>query len=184
MNKIRDAFKTDPIDRDALAVLRLALNEKLETIKVLDAEVLDLIDVEGEIAAEIAEADEYKEQIYTELNRISIAVRVPAASTAVSAPPTAAPTTATPLSRVRLPKLQLRSFNGDVTKWTSFWQSFEAAVHKNDDISNVEKFNYLNSLLERSARDAVVGLVLTEANYSQAIEILKKRFGSKQQIVN
>ena len=93
-------------------------------------------------------------------------------------------TAAAPTSRVRLPKLQLRSFGGDVTKWTSFWQSFEAAVHKNGDLSDVEKFNYLNSLLERSARDAVAGLALTDANYHQAIETLQKRFGCKQQIIN
>ena len=48
----------------------------------------------------------------------------------------------------------------------------------------MEKFNYLNSLLERSAREAVSGLALTAANYCQAIETLKKRFGCKQLIVN
>ena len=48
----------------------------------------------------------------------------------------------------------------------------------------MEKFNYLNSLLERSAQEAVSGLALTAANYRQAIETLKKRFGCKQLIVN
>ena len=57
-------------------------------------------------------------------------------------------------------------------------------MHSNADLSEVEKFNYLNSLLERSAREAVSGLALTAANYRQAIEMLKKRFGCKQLIVN
>ena len=87
-------------------------------------------------------------------------------------------------SRVRLPKLQLRSFGGDLTKWTSFWESFESAVHDNVELSDIEKFNYLTSLLERSARDAVSGLSLTATNYQKAIDTLKKRFGCKQQIVN
>ena len=87
-------------------------------------------------------------------------------------------------SRVRLPKLQLRSFGGDLTKWTSFWESFESAVHNNEDLSEVEKFNYLTSLLERSAREAISGLALTAANCSEAVDTLKKRFGSKPQIVN
>lgn len=38
----------------------------------------------------------------------------------------------------------------------------------------MEKFNYLNSLLERSAREAVSGRALTTANYGKAIETLKK----------
>ena len=86
--------------------------------------------------------------------------------------------------RVRLPKLQLRSFSGDITKWTGFWESFESAVHTNTELSDTEKFNYLNSLLERSAREAIPGLALTATNYSVAIEILQKRFGSKPLIVN
>ena len=48
----------------------------------------------------------------------------------------------------------------------------------------MEKFNYLNSLLEKSARESVSGLALIAANYRQAIETLKKRFGCKQLIVN
>lgn len=41
----------------------------------------------------------------------------------------------------------------------------------------------LNSLLEGSASDATSGLKLTAANYGEAISILKKRFGNKQQII-
>ncbi len=95
----------------------------------------------------------------------------------------AAPTEAH-LNRVKFPKLQLRSFNGDLTKWTAFWKSFESAVHNNTGLSDVEKFNYLKSLHEHSARESVSGLALTAGNYNQAIEILKKRFGCKQLIVN
>ena len=83
-----------------------------------------------------------------------------------SAPTIAAvtPPTDVRINRIKLPKLQLRSFNGDLTKWTAFWESFESAVHNNSELSEVEKFNYLNSLLERSAREAVSGLALTAAN--------------------
>ena len=44
IHKIDEAFRKDPIDRAALSALKLALSEKLETIKVFDTEVLDLID--------------------------------------------------------------------------------------------------------------------------------------------
>ena len=46
-------------------------------------------------------------------------------------------------SHVKLPKLQLRPFGGKLTKWTSFWDSFESAVHNNRELSDIEKFNDL-----------------------------------------
>ena len=57
-------------------------------------------------------------------------------------------------------------------------------MDKNSDLSSVEKFNFLSSLLEGTAKEAVSGLSLTEANYTGAVSMLKKRFGSTQQIVS
>ena len=68
----------------------------------------------------------------------------------------------------KLPKLQLPKFNGRVTEWNSFWDSFNSAIHSNPSISNVNKFNYLQSLLEGSASRAIKGLTLTSANYDNA----------------
>ena len=68
--------------------------------------------------------------------------------------------------------------------WTTFWESFESAVHKNLSLSNINKFNYLNSLLDQSAADAIVGLPLTSSNYVEEIDILKQRFRNKQLIIN
>ena len=59
-----------------------------------------------------------------------------------------------------------------------------AAIHNNKDLADVDKFNYLNYLLERSTREAVTGLTLSVANYHEAVAVLKKRFGSKQQIIS
>ena len=83
----------------------------------------------------------------------------------------------------KLPRLKLRAFSGEVTRWIPFWESFEAAVHTNTGLSPVEKFNYLTSILEGSAREAIAGLSLTATNYDKAIAIRKKRFRSKQKII-
>ncbi len=85
---------------------------------------------------------------------------------------------------MKLPKLTIRPFNGDVTTWTTFWDSYESAIHHNAELSDIDKFNYVKSLLERTTHEAVAGLTLTSANYHEAIATLKKRFGNKQQIVN
>ena len=48
----------------------------------------------------------------------------------------------------------------------------------------IEKFNYLNSLLEHSANEAISGYALTAANYREAVATLEKRFGNKQLIID
>ena len=50
---------------------------------------------------------------------------------------------------VKLPKFVLQKFDGDILRWKQFEESFEAAVYKNERISNVEKFTYLISYLEK-----------------------------------
>ena len=47
----------------------------------------------------------------------------------------------------------------------------------------MDKFNYLQSLLEGSAAKAIQGLMLTETNYDCANEILEGRFGRGKQII-
>ena len=85
---------------------------------------------------------------------------------------------------VKLPKLSLKKFGGDLTKWTTFWDTFESAIHQNPTLTNIDKFSYLNSLLESTASEAVDGLTLTSANYEEAVSTLKRRFGNKQSIIN
>lgn len=86
--------------------------------------------------------------------------------------------------RVKLPKLDLKGFKGDLSKWQAFWDTYEASIHNNPTLAPIDKFNYLISLLQGPASDAIAGLAITNANYMEAIEILQKRFGNKQQIIN
>ena len=52
-----------------LSQLKLSLQEKLDTLKLLDSEILGLID-EGELTSEIEQADAFKEGIYTAMIKI------------------------------------------------------------------------------------------------------------------
>ena len=61
VRQITEALEGDTPDRDQLSLLRITLKEKLETIKTLDAEIVNLIEDEGGLADEIEQADTYKE---------------------------------------------------------------------------------------------------------------------------
>ena len=56
-------------------------------------------------------------------------------------------------------------------------------MHNSTELSPVDKFNYLISLLDGPAAAAIAGLTLSSPNYCEAVTILKKRFGNKQLIV-
>jgi hypothetical protein len=85
--------------------------------------------------------------------------------------------------RVKLPKIELEKFSGDPKKWISWWDSFDSVIHKND-LSNVDKFNYLRSLLMGDALSAIAGLSPSNENYKNAIEILTERFGKKVIVIS
>ena len=83
---------------------------------------------------------------------------------------------------VKLPKLNLPVFNGDVLQWQSFWDQFVAAVDSTD-LPDVSKFSYLRASLEGEPKAAIQGLSLTSAHYALACKILKDRFGRKETII-
>ena len=62
-----------------------------------------------------------------------------------------------------------------MTKWPTFWDSFESFVHLNPELVDVDKLNYLSSLLEGVAAEAILGLKLTTANYEKGVAILRKQ---------
>ena len=95
--------------------------------------------------------------------------------------------TATAASRnilVKLPKINIKNFHGDPTEWTSFFDCFEAAVHSNEHLSNVEKMTYLKNYVRGEAELAIKGLKLSNENYEIALDILVKRYGDPQILIS
>ena len=54
-------------------------------------------------------------------------------------------------------------------------------MHSNLEHSDID---HLNVLLAGSAKDALSSLSLSATNYTEAVAVLKKGFGNKQQVVN
>ena len=159
-------------------------------MKRCDSEILELV-TEDEVENEIEQADVFKERLQRAVIDAGNAIKTkdkspdstPVASSRASSPLLPSTSPGLHATKVKLPKLSLKKFTGDLTKWPTFWNSFESSIDRNPGLSDVDKFNYLNSLLEGPACEAISGLKLTAANYGEAIAILKKRFGNKQQII-
>ena len=85
---------------------------------------------------------------------------------------------------MKLPKFNLKSFEGDPLKWRSFIETFHAAVDSQDNITDIEKFTYLKGQLEGPAADCISGFSLTSQNYQEAKQLLEERFGNQQLIIS
>lgn len=78
---------------------------------------------------------------------------------------------------IKLPKLELQKFRGNILKWQEFWDAFEASIHKNPNLQPADKFHYLRAELERESSLVISGLELTNTNYEVAVNLLQERFG-------
>ena len=85
---------------------------------------------------------------------------------------------------VKLPKIVFKKFDGNPTNFLSFWDSYNTTIHENEDISDVNKMAYLFGLLEGPAYSAVKGFTMTSGNYTEVIDVLHERFGSKAVIIS
>ncbi len=67
--QIEEILTGDDPGKSRLLLLRLTLKENLETIKALDAEVIELIE-DDTLADEIEQADDYREMTFASLIKI------------------------------------------------------------------------------------------------------------------
>ena len=85
---------------------------------------------------------------------------------------------------MKLPKLTLSRFDGDPTQWETFWDSFQSTIDGNTELSNIDKLKYLQNSLIGEAAQTIAGLQIKSENYSEATELLEKRYGNKQIILS
>ena len=78
---------------------------------------------------------------------------------------------------IPLPPLKLKNFSGRAVDWPEFWELFDSVVNKSTT-SEIQKLSYLKSLVEGEAGKLIGGLVLSDANFEVAINLLKDRYGN------
>lgn len=173
--------------------LMTILREMSETIKTYNEKIIQHNDTEN-IKAEIEASFEYSINLTLRLaskqERSSHISNITPQETVTVEPSQTEPQINQQIQHVyssqnniALPELNLPTFNGDISKWQSFWDFFETAVHSNPHLSNIERFSYLRSVLQDRAASAVDGFTLTNANYTAAVDILKSRYGRRHRII-
>ncbi|XGW04881.1 hypothetical protein V3C99_015783 [Haemonchus contortus] len=87
-----------------------------------------------------------------------------------------------PLSLSKLPEIPIPNFSGKRWEWDNYWALFLANVH-NQELTDLQKYNYLPSSLTGEARQSISRFQVSAANYHKAIDHLMKRYGHKDGII-
>ena len=172
-----------------LKSLQSILRGKLAEINGLDREIADETKEEC-IDQEAADSYEFASAVYECIVDIEALCGEKEKSAKESQPsgsgsiPSQLVTPAIGSAPTKLPKLELKKFYGYPVEWAPFWDSFNSAVHQNSSISDVNKFNYLKSLIHGQAANTISGFSLTGENYKEAVRLLKERYGNKQVLIS
>ena len=75
---------------------------------------------------------------------------------------------------VKLPKLDVPKFDGNIINWTTLWEQFSISIHSRSGLSDAEKLVYLRHWLkDGTAKGVIEGLSRSGDCNSEAIESLK-----------
>ena len=185
--------KQEDVDVVRVQQLLSDLREKAGVLKELDEGILEIMfEIEEDEACETEaeEANEIKEKITYRIFLLEDALKKEPSTTpqpeenlerspsVESINSIASSTTSVKGNqrKVKLPKLELRKFSGNIAEWQEFWDGFRSAIHDDDELAKVDKFTYLRSYLEEPARGVVTGFALIDSNYDAAVKLLIKRF--------
>ena len=174
----------DEHNRFKLMSTKTSLSEKIQILETLDEQILSILKEEDKIAREIDKASGIKFSINDCIFAID-SVLNKKDTTEISTSPNLDPSTSNVnLSSIgKLPSLSIKTFYGNPLELSSFWDSSRAAIHENNSLKNITKFNYLISHPKGPAKAAISGILITESNYLEAVELLQKRFGNKQILI-
>lgn len=78
---------------------------------------------------------------------------------------------------VKLPDMKLHSYDGkDPDKWLAFKDTFDAIIHKHEQLSDIQKFHYLQGSLSGEALKLIDTIEYSSIGYKQAWAALLERY--------
>nr|XP_047129387.1 uncharacterized protein LOC124809364 [Hydra vulgaris] len=158
-NECMANFSQDSNSFEELSSFKEVLIEKYNKVKAIDDDLINLIEDDEELLNEENLANDINESQSSSLKSFSN-------------------------NNIKLPPLKLSTFTGKPEEWQTFYENFECAIHNNNDLSPIQKLNYLRNLLDGKALKTISGLALTNDNYHTSLELLKERFNDKQLLIS
>ncbi|XP_068987621.1 uncharacterized protein [Bombus flavifrons] len=167
--QLEEYEESERVDKNYLTACRNSFDENWRKICAVQEE-LEVLD-EGEIAR--------ADSLMRERHRIDVQImdlfdRLP--SVTPSPTKTRDPCVKPETRPITLPEVRLPQFDGALENWTYFYDTFLSTVDRNENLTNVQRFQHLRSSITGRAARSIQSLELTEANYPIALNTLKEKF--------
>lgn len=67
-------------------------------------------------------------------------------------------------NRIRLPKIEILKFDGEIKKWPTFFDLYKSLIHECSSLTNIERFQLLVSYLEKDTALVIKNIPIIDAN--------------------
>ena len=169
LSSISDSITSLPAGSDCMCLL----HQYEEQLSEMKGELSDIRN--GLFALDLEDTDELSEtQVTVEKAVFDCALEVKKLLQSRTLPSSKSASDST---GVKLPKLDVPIFDGNILNWKTFWEQFKVSVHDRTNISDAEKLVYLqHALKEGTAKRVIEGLSRSGEHYAEAVECLQARY--------
>ncbi|GBM66145.1 hypothetical protein AVEN_68275-1 [Araneus ventricosus] len=175
-----EVLEPDGKDLGKLSSLHSQLGDKFSRLKVIQKEISSLpledTSTHSEFETDFEAAESYRDSY------LDLKTKVEASQKSSRGLMKCSSTDNAP--KLKLPKFELKKFSGDPKEFLTFWSIF-SKIHESDDLTEIDKFQYLYQCMVHESRSArlIFSFPITAENYSKAIQQLKARFGREELLV-
>lgn len=183
IKKIEAVLATDHVNLIELEECIELLKQKESELRKLNGEIKVLITDPKDLETEIDSVQEYADKIY--LWKFKGEKLLKNQNNDLNKSENKSDTTISEQSfdNIRLPKLSLPTFSGNITEWIAFKDLFNACVKSNTSLSNAQKLQYLKVSLKGEAYRIVQSIQISDDNFKIAWDLVNERYSNKREQV-
>ncbi len=87
------------------------------------------------------------------------------------------------VNRPKIPRIDAPIFSGKPEDWPRFWQLFKSLFDESDDLTPIEKYQYLITHVTGDAAKLLSALPFDGSSYDTAISTLKQRYEDERFLI-
>lgn len=183
---LKDELSKDQADKTILEDKFIKIESIFNDLKSQDTAVLDLLiktnTSEKDLETEVLSCEDYVDEFIAIGRRVRKTLGSKECKVNGSTNSNAEfSSNATNEKRFKLPKIQIKKFDGQLLSYLTFWGQFKK-IHEDKELDEVDKFHYFAQSMVPGTRasELIDSYPLTAENYPKAVSAFKERFGNKE----
>ena len=178
--------------RDERCAYKTKYQSKIEEIKTVDCKIWNFLsqeEYEHELTEGLSREDVFND-VMTKIDHVLTKIYNLETNNSEHPPQeklfqtTHSPSNLTKTVKVKLPKLELKLFDGNILNLKPFWDRFQSSIDSNSSINSADKILPIAIIFIPVASECISGLTTNAENYDEAVDLLKQRYRNTQVLIN